>query len=170
MPIVASSRPRAEVLMSRQQQTRIFFPLLFPFSLFFLFFSLLFSNLSFFPRFSSVPKFNGGTNFLYSSLDRGQTSFVLPPSLIVSITPRLPFKVLYKYFHRKNQRIIQRKRFNYSKIDVHNYCTHRPELEIVYTFWNFKKKKRTKLESYRHRKKFVKYYRPLLKSKNKLST
>lgn len=40
---------------------------------------------------------------------------------------------------------MQRKRFNYSKIDVHNYCTHRPELEIVYTFygiWNFKKKKK----------------------------
>lgn len=97
-----------------------------------------------------------------------------PPSLIISITSRFPFNVLYKYFHRKNQRIMQRKRFNYSKIDVHNYCTHRPELEIVYTFygiWNFKKKKkRIKLQSYRHRKKFVKYYRPLLKSKNKLST
>lgn len=90
---------RAEVLMSRQQQTRIFFPLFFPFSLFFLFFSLLFSNLSFFFRFSSMPKFNGGTNFLYSSLDRGQTSFVF--SFFLYCFNYTVSYVLDKYFHRK---------------------------------------------------------------------
>lgn len=142
MPIVASSKPRAEVLMSRQQQTRIFFPLLFHFPYFFCSFLFSFrtslSSLAFLhcrsltgARISYTRRWIAARRVLY-----------FPPSLIVSITPRLPFNVLYKYFHRKNQRIMQRKRFNYSKIDVHNYCTHRPELEIVYTFWNFKKKRK----------------------------
>lgn len=148
MPIVASSRPRAEVLMSRQQQTRIFFPLLFPFSPFFLFFSLLFSN-----SLSSLASLHcrslTGARISYTRRwIAARRVLYFPPSLIVSITPRLPFNVLYKYFHRKNQRIMQRKRFNYSKIDVHNYCTHRPELKIVYTFygiWNFKKEKKNQI-------------------------
>lgn len=101
-----------ELLMSRQQQTRILL-FFFHFSLFFSFFLsplLFFSNpFVFFSSFSSVSKFNGGTNFLYPSLDPGQTSFVVS---LVSITPCLLFTSsceeaeLDKHFHCRYEDVL----------------------------------------------------------------
>lgn len=88
-------------------------PLFFHFSLFFPFFLsplLFFSNpFVFFSSFSSVSKFNGGTNFLYPSLDPGQTSFVVS---LVSITPCLLFTSsceeaeLDKHFHCRYEDVL----------------------------------------------------------------
>lgn len=111
---------RAELLMWRQQHL-LFFPF-FPIFFFRSFLLFSFSNpFVFFSCFSSVSKFNGGTNFLYPSLDPCQTSFVFS---LVSITPRLLFTSSYeeaeldKCFRCKYEDV-----FNRSKINVSSRFT-----------------------------------------------